>query len=127
MVAKLSSKVGHSGGIQSTGRVQVGDVVTGISINNEEMQYLAVGAKKIQRERATQVFSMLKQARGHIRLQVERITEEEEEEDQTQWKQFQRPFVQTWFGSTRTLIKRQIQIAKRLQALIKLRLFQVLT
>ncbi|KAI4374049.1 hypothetical protein MLD38_012093 [Melastoma candidum] len=126
VVAKLSSKVGQSGGMQSTGRVQVGDVVTGISINNEEMQYLAVGPKKTQRERATQVFSLLKQARGHSRLQVECVKEEEEDENQIQWKQFQRPFVQSWFESTRTLIKRQIKVTKRLQALIKLRLFQAM-
>ncbi|CAK9181177.1 unnamed protein product [Ilex paraguariensis] len=76
VVAKLSTKIGHSGGIASTGRVQVGDVVTAISMTNEEMQYLAVGPQKIQREHASHVYSMLKKARGHIRLQVERYKEE---------------------------------------------------
>lgn len=36
MVSKLSTKVGHSGGIESTGRVLVRDVITAISMNNEE-------------------------------------------------------------------------------------------
>ncbi|XP_077240342.1 pleiotropic drug resistance protein 1-like [Tasmannia lanceolata] len=76
VVAKLSSKVGHSGGIESTGRVQVGDVVTGISINNEDLQYLAVGTQETQHEQASQVYSALKYARGHVRLQVERYKEE---------------------------------------------------
>ncbi|KAI3439344.1 uncharacterized protein J3R85_004754 [Psidium guajava] len=125
VVAKLSRKIGHSGGIESTGRVQVGDVVTAISINNNEMQYLSVGPQKLQHERASHVYSMLKQARGHIRLQVERY-KEEEDEYQAQWKQFQRPFVQTWWKSTQTLIKRQIKITKRLHALTKLRLFQAI-
>ncbi|KAF8401251.1 hypothetical protein HHK36_012183 [Tetracentron sinense] len=76
VVAKLSAKVGHSGGIESTGRVQMGDVVTAISINDEEMQYLSVGTQRIQRERASHVYSMLKHARGHVRLQVERYKDE---------------------------------------------------
>ncbi|KAL3725768.1 hypothetical protein ACJRO7_030749 [Eucalyptus globulus] len=125
VVAKLSSKIGNSGGIESTGRVQVGDVVTAISINNDEMQYLSVGPQEILHERASHVYSMLKQARGHIRLQVER-SKEEEDENQAQLKQFRRPFVQTWWESTQTLIKRQIKITKRLHAIIKLRLFQAI-
>ncbi|KAI6695438.1 hypothetical protein NL676_023148 [Syzygium grande] len=125
VVAKLSSKIGHSGGIESTGRVQVGDVVTAISINKDEMQYLSVGPQKMQHERASHVYSMLKQARGHVRLQVERY-KEEEDEYQAQLKQFQRPFVQTWWESTQTLVKRQIKITKRLHAFIKLRLFQAI-
>lgn len=76
VVAKLSTKVGHSGGIETTGRVQVGDVVTAISMNNEEMQYLSVGTLKIQHGRASHVYSMLKQAQGQIRLQVDRYKEE---------------------------------------------------
>ena len=44
VVSKLSTKVGHSGGIESTRRVLVGDVITTISMNNEEMQYLSVGS-----------------------------------------------------------------------------------
>ncbi|KAK3016996.1 hypothetical protein RJ639_006562 [Escallonia herrerae] len=125
VVAKLSKKVGHSGGIESTGRVQAGDVITAISMNNEEMQYLAVGPQKIQQERALHASSMLKKAQGHIRIQVERYREEEEEY-QSQWEQFQRPFVQTWWKSTKTLISRQIKITKRLHALMKLRLFQAI-
>ncbi|OMO86213.1 hypothetical protein CCACVL1_09721 [Corchorus capsularis] len=124
VVAKLSKKVGHSG-IESTGKVQVGDVVTAISINHEKMQYLAIGPPEIQHERASDAYSMLKQVRHPIRLQVERYKEEEENEHQVQWEQFQRPFVQTWWNSTRTLINRQIKITKSLQFLIKLRLFQV--
>ncbi|XP_058077607.1 ABC transporter G family member 43-like [Magnolia sinica] len=125
VVAKLSSKVGHSGGIESTGRVQVGDLVTGISINNEELRYLAVGSKRTRHERVFQVYSMLRGARGHVRLQVERY-KEEEDEYQSQWNQFQRPFVQTWWKSTKTLIRRQLKITKRLHMLIKLRLFQAI-
>lgn len=75
-MAKLSTKVGHSGGIESTGRVQIGDDVTAISIDNEEMQYLAVGQQKYQREQASHAYSMLKKATGPIRLQVERDKEE---------------------------------------------------
>ncbi|KAL6324023.1 hypothetical protein AAG906_006294 [Vitis piasezkii] len=125
VVAKLSTKVGNSGGIETTGRVQVGDVVTAVSMNNEEMQYLSVGTPKIQHGRASHVYSMLKQAQGQIRLQVDRY-KEEEEEYQSQWEQFQRPFVQTWWKSTKTLINRQVKITKRLHALIKLRLFQAI-
>ncbi|XP_059654383.1 ABC transporter G family member 39-like [Cornus florida] len=125
VVAKLSTKVGHSGGIESTGRVQIGDVVTAISMNNEEMQYLAVGSQKIQRKRASHAYSVLKKERGPIHLQVERYKEEEEEYE-AQWEQFQRPFVQTWWKSTKTLIKRQVKITKRLQTLLKLRLFQAI-
>lgn len=76
VVAELSKKVGHSGGIESTGRVEVGDVVTAISMNKEEMKYLSVGPQKIQHQRALQVYSMLKQARGNIHLQVERYKNE---------------------------------------------------
>lgn len=76
VVAKLSTKVGNSGGIETTGRVQVGDVVTAISMNNEEMQYLSVGTLKIQHGRASHVYSMLRQAQGQIRLQVDRYKEE---------------------------------------------------
>ncbi|OMP09385.1 hypothetical protein COLO4_05497 [Corchorus olitorius] len=123
VVAKLSKKVGHSG-IESTGKVQNGDVVTAISMNHEEMQYLAIGPPEIQHERASDAYSMLKQVRHPIRLQVERYKEEEENEHQVRWEQFQRPFVQTWWNSTRTLINRQIKITKSLQFLIKLRLFQ---
>ena len=75
LVAKLSTKVGHSGGIESTGSVQVGDVITAISINNEEMQYLSLGPQKIQHKRTSHAYSILKQARGHIRLQVEHYKE----------------------------------------------------
>lgn len=49
----------------------------------------------------------------------------QEEEYQSQWRQFQRPFVQTWWSSTKTLIHRQFKMTKRLHFLIKLRLFQV--
>lgn len=76
VVARLSTKMGHSGGIESTGRVQVGDVITGIAINNEKLQYLGVGSKKTQRERASNVYSTLKQAKGQVRLQVERYKDE---------------------------------------------------
>ncbi|XP_057493189.1 ABC transporter G family member 31-like [Actinidia eriantha] len=125
VVAKLSTKVGHSGGIESTGRVQIGDVVTAISMNSEEMEYLAVGPQKTQRERASHVYSMLKKARAPIRLQVERYKDEEDGYE-AQWEQFQRPFVQTWWKSTKTLINRQIKITKRLHIILKLRLFQAI-
>lgn len=35
VVAKLFTKIGHSGGIESTGRVRFGDVGIAISINNK--------------------------------------------------------------------------------------------
>lgn len=76
VVAKLSTRVGHSGGIESTGRVQIGDVVTAISLNNDETQYLSVGPQKVQRLHASHAYLMLKQARGRIFLQVERYKEE---------------------------------------------------
>ncbi|XAR52732.1 Sulfate-transporting ATPase [Bertholletia excelsa] len=125
VVAKLSTKVGHSRGIESTGRVQIGDVVTAISMSDKEMQYLAVGTKRIQRDLASHAYSLLKNARGRIRLQVERY-KDEEDEYQAQWEQFQRPFVQTWWKSTETLISRQIKITLRLQAILKLRLLQAI-
>ncbi|CAL1407763.1 unnamed protein product [Linum trigynum] len=125
VVTKLSKKVGHLGGIRSTGRVQVGDVVTAISLNKEEMIYLSVGHQKVQKDRTIHVHSILKQTRPRIRLQVER-EKEEEEKHILQWEQFQRPFVQTWWESTKTLINRQINITKRLHALIKLRLIQAI-
>jgi hypothetical protein len=75
MVSKLSSKVGHSGGIASMGRVQIGDMITAISVNNEEMLYLLVGPQTIQHKRASQAYTVLKQAQAHVRLQVERYKE----------------------------------------------------
>ncbi|XP_072148351.1 pleiotropic drug resistance protein TUR2-like [Setaria viridis] len=41
VVAKLLNKSGSTSGIESSGNIQVGDVVTGISINEEPLQYLA--------------------------------------------------------------------------------------
>ncbi|KAH7542911.1 hypothetical protein FEM48_Zijuj02G0125400 [Ziziphus jujuba var. spinosa] len=125
VVSKISNKVGHPGGIESTGRVQVGDLVTAISTINDEMQYLSVGTKNMQHKQTSHAYSMLKRAQGRICLQVERYREEEDEY-QAQWEQFQRPFVQTWWKSTRTLINRQIKITKRLHSLIKLRLLQAI-
>lgn len=75
VVSKISSKVGHSGGIESTGRVQIGDVVTAMSINGEESIYLALGPQRIQHEHASNAYSTLKKAEGHIRIQVERYEE----------------------------------------------------
>lgn len=76
VVSKLSTKVGHSGGIESTGRVLVGDVITAISMNNEEMQYLSVGSQILKHNRASHAYAILKQARGHTCLQVERCKEQ---------------------------------------------------
>lgn len=76
VVAKLSTKIGHSGGIESAGRFQVGDVITAISINNEEMQYLSVRPQNIKHEHASHVYSMLTKAQGHMRLQLERYEDE---------------------------------------------------
>ena len=76
MVSKLSTKAGHTGGIESTGRVLVGDVITAISMNNEEMQYLLVGSQIIKHNHASHAYAMLKQARGHAHLQVERCKEQ---------------------------------------------------
>lgn len=76
VLSELSSKVGHSGGIQSTGRFRVGDVVTAISINDDEMQYLSVGTKNIQHKHTSHAYFMLKQVQGRICLQVERYREE---------------------------------------------------
>ncbi|KAJ4836594.1 hypothetical protein Tsubulata_030481, partial [Turnera subulata] len=70
VVAKLSSNIGHSGGIESTGRVQVGDVVTAISMHKEETQYLSIGPQNSQHERVSYAYSMLKNAPYHVRLQA---------------------------------------------------------
>ena len=59
VVSKLSTKVGHSGGIESTARVQVGDMITAISVNKEEMLYLSVGPQKIQQKRASHAYAVL--------------------------------------------------------------------
>jgi hypothetical protein len=72
VVAKLLNKSGSATGAESTGNIQVGDVVTGISINEEPMQYLATGPIFDQQQHLDQVFSTLLHARGHIRLQLER-------------------------------------------------------
>ncbi|PON69613.1 ABC transporter, G [Parasponia andersonii] len=125
VVAKLSTKVGHSGGIESTGRVHIGDVVTAISINNDETQYLSVGPHKVQHLRASHAYLILKQAQGRVCLQVERY-KEEADEHQAQLEQFQRTYIQTWWKSTRTLMNRQIKITRTLHHLIKLRLFQAI-
>ncbi|GLJ34605.1 hypothetical protein SUGI_0695940 [Cryptomeria japonica] len=124
VVAKLPSKTDNTCGVGSTGKIQEGDIVTGISINNEEMNYLAVGSSIHQRSRASEVYNMLKNARGHVRLQVERHKEEEDDDGSPENKKFQREYVQGWWASTKTLIRRQMLITKRLQMLIKLRLFQ---
>lgn len=72
VVSKISSKVGQSGGIESTGRVQIGDIVTALSVNGEESTYLALGPHSHQHEHASHAYSTLKKAAGHIRIQVER-------------------------------------------------------
>lgn len=75
MVTKISTKVAHLGGIQSTGRVQVGDVVTAVSINGEESLYLALGPQRMQHEHVSCAYSTLKNAEEQIRIQVERFEE----------------------------------------------------
>ncbi|XP_027158635.1 ABC transporter G family member 40-like [Coffea eugenioides] len=125
VVSKISSKVGQSGGIESTGRVQIGDIVTALSVNGEESTYLALGPQRHQHEHASHAYSTLKKAVGHIRIQVERY-ETKEESYQPQWEKSQTPFTQTWLKSTKTLIGRQIKITKRLQILLMLRLFQAM-
>ncbi|KAL3515901.1 hypothetical protein ACH5RR_022803 [Cinchona calisaya] len=125
VVSKISSEVGHSGAIESTGRVQIGDVVTAMSINGEESTYIALGPQRILHEHASHAYSTLKKAEGHIRIQVERY-EKKEENYHPQWEKSQIPFTQTWMKSTKTLIGRQIKITKRLQILLMLRLFQAI-
>ncbi|CDP22254.1 unnamed protein product, partial [Coffea canephora] len=116
VVSKISSKVGQSGGIESTGRVQIGDIVTALSVNGEESTYLALGPQRHQHEHASHAYSTLKKAVGHICIQVERY--ETKESYQPQWEKSQTPFTQTWLKSTKTLIGRQIKITKRLQILL---------
>ncbi|ERN03264.1 ABC transporter G family member 36 isoform X1 [Amborella trichopoda] len=123
VVAELSSKIGSFEGIESTSIVQVGDVVKGISINNEGMQYLGVDSRWNQCDDTSQVYSKLSHARGHISLQLERY-KDREDKYQSHSEQFQRPFIQTWGESTKVLIQRQMKIARQLHMLIKLRLFQ---
>jgi len=72
VVTKLLNKSRYISGIESSGNIQVGDVVTGISINEEPMQYLATGPIFDRKQHLTKVSSALRQARGHIRLQLER-------------------------------------------------------
>lgn len=75
VVTKISTKVAHLGGIQSTGRVQVGDAVTAVSINGEESLYLALGPQRMQHEHVSCAYSTLKNAEEQIRIQVERFEE----------------------------------------------------
>ncbi|KAL6847372.1 hypothetical protein ACP4OV_023225 [Aristida adscensionis] len=121
VVAKLLNK--SASGIESTGNIQVGDVVTGISINEEPMQYLAIGPIFDHKQHLDQIFSTLRHARGHIRLQLER-SDNKSNEDEPRWEQFKRPYVQTWCASTRTLIQRQLRILKKLHVLSTLRVMQ---
>lgn len=72
VVAKVLNKSGSANGVESTGNIQVGDVVTGISINDEPMQYLATRPIFDQQQHLHQVFSTLHHSRGHIRFQLER-------------------------------------------------------
>lgn len=72
VVAKLLNKSGSTSGIESSGSIQVGDVVTGISINEEPLQYLATGPILDHKQHLSQILSTLCHARGHIRLQLER-------------------------------------------------------
>ncbi|KAJ1265885.1 hypothetical protein BS78_08G107700 [Paspalum vaginatum] len=123
VVAKLLNKSGSASGVESTGSIQVGDVVTGISINKEPMQYLATGPILDQKQHLDQIFSTLRHARGHICLQLER-SDNKSNEDEPQWEQFQRPYVQPWWKSTRTLIQRQLRILNQLHMLSTLRVIQ---
>ncbi|KAL6623571.1 hypothetical protein ACP70R_033450 [Stipagrostis hirtigluma subsp. patula] len=123
VVAKLLNKTRSASGVESTGIIQVDDVVTGISINEEPMQYLATRPTFDQQQQLDQVFSILRHARGHIRLQLER-SDNKSNEDEPRWEQFKRPYVQTWWTSTRTLIQRQLRILKQLHVLSILRVMQ---
>ncbi|TVU49709.1 hypothetical protein EJB05_01035, partial [Eragrostis curvula] len=99
VVSKLLNK--SASGVESTGNIQVGDVVTGISINEEPMQYLATGP----------IF--------------DRQQHHQRNENEPQWEKLKRPYVQPWRASTRTLIQRQLRILKQLHVLSMLRLIQV--
>ncbi|CAN6338630.1 unnamed protein product [Urochloa humidicola] len=123
VIAKLLNKSGYTSGIESSGNIQVGDVVTGISINEEPMQYLAIGPILDHKQHLNQVFSALRHARGHIRLQLER-SDNKRNQDEARWEQFNRPYVQPWWKSTRTLIQRQLRILKQLHVLSMLRVIQ---
>ncbi|CAN6343362.1 unnamed protein product [Urochloa humidicola] len=123
VIAKLLNKSGSTSGIKSSGNIQVGDVVTGISINEEPMQYLAIGLILDHKQHLNQVFSALQHARGHIRLQLER-SDNKRNHDEARWEQFNRPYVQPWWKSTRTLIQRQLRILKQLHMLSILRVIQ---
>ncbi|MCO5592667.1 hypothetical protein L7F22_046670 [Adiantum nelumboides] len=123
VVTKLSNVVDYTRGIESTGRIQIGDVVTGISINDEELQYISLGSKGDHQGRMDAVHSMLKNARGHVRLQVQRLLEEQQAQDERILSEY---FVQDRYAEAKTLIKRQLKVAKRLQILISLRILQVL-
>ncbi|CAN6348072.1 unnamed protein product [Urochloa humidicola] len=123
VIAKLLNKSGSTSGIESSGNIQVGDVVTGISINEEPMQYLAIGPILDHKQHLNQVFSALHHARGHIRLQLER-SDNKRNHDEARWEQFNRPYVQPWWKSTRTLIQRQLRILKQLHVLSILRVIQ---
>ncbi|PUZ67481.1 hypothetical protein GQ55_3G438700 [Panicum hallii var. hallii] len=123
VVTKLLNKSRYISGIESSGNIQVGDVVTGISINEEPMQYLAIGPIFDHKQHLNKVFSALRQARGHIRFQLER-SDNKGNENEPRWEQFQRPYVQPWWKSTRTLIQRQLRILKQLHVLSTLRVIQ---
>ncbi|EFJ33605.1 hypothetical protein SELMODRAFT_406260 [Selaginella moellendorffii] len=119
VVSRLSTKVDQAQGIESTGHIQEGDIVTGISLRNGRMQYIAVGSKITRKSYADDISKVLEGARGHVRLQVERRATEQEVESS------QPAFVQTWWESTKTVTKRQLRFATRLKILVILRLIQV--
>uniref|UniRef100_A0A0D9Y0H1 ABC transporter domain-containing protein n=1 Tax=Leersia perrieri TaxID=77586 RepID=A0A0D9Y0H1_9ORYZ len=73
VVAKLLNKSRTSSGVESTGNIQIGDVVTGISVNEEPMQYLAARPMFDKQYHLDQTFATLRHARGHVRLQLERF------------------------------------------------------
>ncbi|KAF8776612.1 hypothetical protein HU200_003335 [Digitaria exilis] len=123
VVAKLLNKSVSTSGIESSGNIQVGDVVTGISINEEPMQYLATGPIHDHKQHLNQVLSSLSHAQGHNRLQLER-PDNKSNEDEPQWEQIKMPYVQPWWKSTRTLIQRQLRILKQLHMLSALRAVQ---
>ncbi|CAM6087925.1 unnamed protein product [Calypogeia fissa] len=134
VVSRLPRNKGQSShgaklkGIESSGAVEIGDLVTGISLPNEDMVYLN-GSESIgnQRHQASNIAKLLANAQSHVRLQVERIWDPQTmEEQEAQAKQFSRKYIQSWRDSTITLIKRQIKVHCRVALLMQLRLLQVL-
>lgn len=75
VVTKINQEMGEYGGIKNTSKVQIGDLVTAVSLNFEETTYLSAGNQTNQHDLPSRVYSKLKKIKGHVRVQIERSEE----------------------------------------------------